>query len=482
MALVASLTPAGLIRGVAGPSAAAAAAPVLIVTGDIDGCHEGEDTAELVAKVPGPIATVGDNAYPAGSASDFARCYAPTWGALKDRTKPVPGNHDYDASKAEPYYEYFGAAAGDPTTGWYSYDVGAWHVVALNSNCSDVDCSKETEWLEADLAAHPSACTMAYWHHPRFTSGTSGGNDEVKRFWEVLYAHRASMVFGGHDHNYERFAPQNPSGRADPRGIRQFVVGTGGAALGSFARVAPNSEVRNNRVYGALELTLRPDGYDWRFLAANGDTFADSGSDTCRGSAPAPAPTSSTTVEPAAPSEEPDTAAPPSSPSEPQPSSPSTSPADPPVAGGRRRSSAPSPTTAPTPRSTFRAAPAGTAGGAAKPPATRPDVSDDDGATTAPPITPAPSSAAPAPTAPDGRAAAPSDVPAVPGADGSAGDPGGSATLALALSGLIDRSSAPADSGADRSAVALVALALLAADAAAIAALRRRGGRSGLSF
>jgi hypothetical protein len=463
MVLVVSLTLAGLARGVGGPSAAAAAAPVLLVTGDIDGCHEGEDTAELAAKLAAPIATVGDNAYPEGTASELDRCYAPTWGALKDRTHPVPGNHDYDASKAEPYYEYFGAAAGDPTKGWYSYDVGTWHVVALNSNCDNVDCGEQTSWLEADLTAHPSACILAYWHHPRYTSGTSGGDEAVGDFWKVLYDHRASLVFNGHDHLYERFAPMNPSGRADPdRGIREFIVGTGGATLGSVARVAPNSEVRNNRAYGLLELTLRPDGYDWRFLATDGDSFTDSGSDTCRGTAPASAPP--TTVAPAAPPAEPDTAAP----AEPQPSSPpaSTSPADPPVSARRRPSPATAPpTTAPARRPTARATP----------PATRPVAPAAAVGTTAPPVTMPPSTAAPPTTAPADDVAAPPPVLALPGVVEPAADAGENASLALALSSLVDQSH-PVGSSTDRRAVALVALALLVADGAALAALGKRNG------
>ena len=477
MALVVSLTLAGLARGVAGPSAAAAA-PLLLVTGDIDGCNKGEDTAELAAKIAAPIATLGDNAYPGGSASDYAKCYAPTWGALKDRTRPVPGNRDYETSRAAPYYDYFGAAAGDRTKGWYSYDVGTWHVVALNSNCDNVDCREQTSWLEADLTAHPSACIMAYWHDPRFSSGSSGGNASVADFWKVLYDRRASVVFNSHDHDYERFAPMNPSGRADPgRGIREFVVGTGGATVGSIARVAPNSEVRNNRAYGLLELTLRPDGYDWRFLAADGDTFSDSGSDTCRGTAPAPAPP--TTVAPAAPAPaEPDTAEPP--PAEdfgPEPSSPPAgSPTNPPTTTRRRQSPATTPpTTAPARRPTARTIPSGSSSAGGKPPATRPVAPDPDVGTPVPPVTMPPSTVAPPTTAPAGVVDPSPSVLTQPGVVEPAADPGENATLALALSSLVDESS-PAGSGSDRRAIALVALALLVADGAALAALGKRNG------
>ena len=328
--------PAGLMTTAsAGPDA------TFTVTGDIDGCAKGEDTAELVAKTAGPIATVGDNAYPEATTEALKRCYEPSWGRFKDRTRPVPGNHDYEASKATPYFEYFGASAGEPGRGWYSYDVGAWHVVALNSNCDAVDCGQESTWLETDLRAHPSACIAAYWHHPRFSSGTSGGDEAVGAFWKVLYNHGASVVFNGHDHDYERFASQDPSGHRDPaRGIREFVVGTGGASIGSFGGAAPNSEVRNNRSYGVLALTLRPGGYDWRFVSAAGDSFTDSGSDTCRGTAPAPAVAPST-----APSEPPPTAAPDPEPATPEEPAPSDSPATPP--GPQEGSSKPRPTRPP---------------------------------------------------------------------------------------------------------------------------------------
>ena len=451
---------AGINGGVA-PAAADPGAAMLIATGDIDGCRsEGQATAQLVAKTAGPVATVGDNGYPEADAEAFSRCYDPAWGFLKARTRPVPGNHEYDESKAAPYFEYFGAAAGDPGRGWYSYDVGSWHVVALNSNCDAVDCDDQTEWLGRDLNDHPSACIAAYWHHPRFTSGTSGGDSAVGAFWKVLYDHGASLVLAGHDHIYERFAPQNPSGRADPeRGIRQFIVGTGGATLGGFGSTAPNSEVRNNRAYGVLELTLRPGGYDWRFVPVAGDTFTDSGSDTCRGTAPAPS-APPTTAAPAPPPPGPETPAPPvASPdtTAPKPSAPSGS--DPP-AGGRR------------PRSRDTGAP----------PAYHPDAAKGSGpraatptptraAAPATPTTGTPTTLAPilAPEpVPDASVVA--DPPPAPESDGAVPD---SASLALAISGLIE--SAPPPGGPDRSGVTLVAIALMAADCAAIGALRRRG-------
>jgi hypothetical protein len=301
----------------------------------------------------------------------------------------------------------------------------------------------------------------------------------------VLYNHGASLVLSGHDHDYERFAPQDPSGRFDrSRGIRQFIVGTGGATLGSFAGVAPNSEVRNNRAYGVLQLTLRPDGYDWRFVATEGDSFTDAGSDTCRGTAPA-ATAPPPTVEPATPPAEPDAAAAPS-PSDSQTSSPSATnvPANPPTTG-RRRS---------TPATTSRApASPRAAAGSAKPPATRPPASAASAMTTHTQLAPVAPILAPAPDAPPAETAD-SSVPTAtasairgysqpagePGYSEPAGDPGESTPLALAISGLIDRSSpSPAS---DRRSIALLAVALLVADGAGIAALRRRGGRSRLSF
>ncbi|HYT39832.1 MAG TPA: metallophosphoesterase, partial [Acidimicrobiia bacterium] len=305
-----------LLAGLAGvgdrPASSSASTPVLVAAGDIEGCGAGEATGRLIDGIDGAVAALGDNAYPSGSAADYAKCYDPAWGRFKGRTHPVPGNHDYDTARAAGYFGYFGAAAGSPGHGYYSYDLGSWHVVALDSNCGTVDCAAERRWLDTDLSAHPARCVAAYWHHPRFSSG-SAGDDPGNTFWKVLYDHQASVVLSGHDHDYERFAPQDPAGHLDPgRGIRQFVVGTGGGALGSFFARDANSEVRNNHTFGVLELTLRPDGYDWRFVPTPGGGFTDSGSDTCSGAAPpattttvsasatsAP-PVSSTTTEPSA--------------------------------------------------------------------------------------------------------------------------------------------------------------------------------------
>ena len=264
---------------------------VIVAAGDIADCRsEGaEATAELLEGIDGTVLTLGDHAYPDGSAEDFEECYDPTWGRFEDRTKPSPGNHEYDTEEAEGYFDYFGKAAGEPDKGYYSYDLGAWHLVALNSNCEEVSgCDAEApqvRWLKADLAANDDkSCTLAYMHHPRFSSGGKHGNTHyIKPLWEALYEAGADLVLSGHEHNYERFAPQNPGGRADPeRGIRGFVVGTGGGK-GLYPIVDPiaNSEVHNDNTYGVLKLTLRQEGYEWRFVPVGGDEFTDSGSAGC---------------------------------------------------------------------------------------------------------------------------------------------------------------------------------------------------------
>jgi hypothetical protein len=275
--------------------------PVVIAAGDIAMCQTtgDEETAQLIDSLPGTVLPLGDLAYQDGSKADFDNCYTPSWGRFKDRSKPVLGNHEYVQKGAAPYFEYWGAGAGDPR-GYYSYELGPWHVVALNSNCSDVGgCSKGTpmeQWLRDDLAAHPANCILAVWHHPRFfspskqptTSKLEAVDKKMQAFWADLYAAGVDVVVNGHRHVYERFARQNPDGAADPNGIRQFVVGTGGGPHDRFAGpVAPNSEIRKADTYGVLQMTLRPDGYDWRFVAVPGDPFADTGSDT---STPAPAP------------------------------------------------------------------------------------------------------------------------------------------------------------------------------------------------
>jgi acid phosphatase type 7 len=266
---------------------------VIVAAGDIANCAgEGDEaTAKLVTAIDGAtVLTLGDNAYPNGTAQNFRECYEPSWGQFKERTKPIPGNHEYETQGARGYFEYFGEAAGDPEEGYYSYDLGSWHIVALNSNCGEgeIRCgpgSAQTEWLKEDLAANSDEgrCTLAYMHHPRFSSGEEhGSTPKLEPLWEALYEAGADVVLSGHEHNYERFAPQDPEGRADPeRGIREFVVGTGGKSHYPIVNPIANSEVNNDETYGVLKLTLHPHSYEWQFVPVEGESFTDSGSGRC---------------------------------------------------------------------------------------------------------------------------------------------------------------------------------------------------------
>jgi predicted phosphohydrolase len=261
---------------------------ILVGAGDIADCLDlsgAEATAKLLEQIPGTVMAVGDLAYPDGSKKNFA-CYDKTWGRVKARTRPAPGNHEFHAAGARPYFDYFGAAAG-PRDGYYSYELGTWHILALNSECKDIGgCdagSREVRWLRADLAAHPAACTLAYFHKPLFSSGSAHGNDpEMKPLWQALYDANAEVVINGHDHNYERFSPQNPDGASDAaRGIREFVVGTGGKNHRPMAVSKPNSESQNADTFGVLKLTLRAGAYDWQFIPEAGKSFSDSGTAKC---------------------------------------------------------------------------------------------------------------------------------------------------------------------------------------------------------
>jgi hypothetical protein len=264
--------------------------PVLVGAGDIASCSSSGDeaTANLLDGIAGTVFTLGDNAYSNGSATDYTNCYGPSWGRHRARTKPSPGNHEYNTLNASGYFGYFGSAAGDPSQGYYSFDLGAWHIIVLNSNssCTTISCaagSAQDTWLRADLAAHSNVCTLAYWHHPRFNSGAAHGNNTaVANFWNALYQYGADVVLNGHEHVYERFAPQTPAAAADPAaGIRQFTVGTGGASHYTFGTIQPNSEVRNGTTYGVLKLTLHATSYDWQFVPVSGATFSDSGTGSC---------------------------------------------------------------------------------------------------------------------------------------------------------------------------------------------------------
>jgi len=226
---------------------------------------------------------------PARSAcSIVANCFGPSWGKLVSRIKAALGNHEYNTPGATGYYGYFGAAAGDPSKGYYSYDLGNWHIVVLNSVCSSVigGCaagSLQEQWLRTDLAANPRSCTLAYWHHSRYSSGTAHGSQlQLRDLFKALHDFDADLVISAHDHNYERFAPQDADGNLDTtRGIRAFVAGTGGRSTTSFGPPIANSEVRQSDTYGVLKLTLHPTSYDWEFVPVAGNTFTDSGSGSC---------------------------------------------------------------------------------------------------------------------------------------------------------------------------------------------------------
>ncbi|WP_018348045.1 DUF7594 domain-containing protein [Longispora albida] len=263
--------------------------PVLVGAGDIATCGGAGDeaTADLLDGIPGTVFTAGDNVYTNGTSTEFSNCYGPSWGRHKARTRPAPGNHDYNTSGATGYYGYFGASAGDPSKGYYSYNLGNWHIVVINSNCSAIGgCqagSAQERWLRADLAASTRPCTAAIWHQPLWTSGASHGPKTAMRpITQALYDHNADVILTGHNHQYERFAPQNPGGQLDTaRGIRSFVVGTGGASHYGFGTIQPNSEVRNSTTYGVLKLTLHSNSFDWEFVPEAGRTFSDSGNTAC---------------------------------------------------------------------------------------------------------------------------------------------------------------------------------------------------------
>jgi fibronectin type 3 domain-containing protein len=291
--------------------------PVFVGAGDIADCSRTQDmdTAAVISGMPNASAfTIGDNAYPNGTATDFT-CYDATWGAFKNRTRPALGNHDYanGASSADGYFDYFNGAgnftgpAGDRDKGYYSYDVGDyWHVVVLNSECyyfPVCNTATQEQWLRSDLAAHASRNVIAITHRPRWSSGPSRpGLTTLQPFWQALYDYGADLVLVGHDHQYERFAPQDDAGQADPEfGVREIIVGTGGAALSSLGATVPNSEVRNNDTYGVLKLTLHQSNYNWQFIRAAGGTFTDSGSQATHAAPPNAPPTATVSLTPAPP-------------------------------------------------------------------------------------------------------------------------------------------------------------------------------------
>jgi hypothetical protein len=270
-------TQPGFGSGTPGPPA------ILVGAGDIGVCGSPAvaATAQLIDRIAGIVFTTGDHAYPNGSAADFHDCYEPQWGRHRGRTRPTPGNHDYQTSGAAGYYTYFGDNAGPFGLGYYSYTAGPWHVISLNSEVPVGAGSAQLQWLRAELSTVRARCTMVYWHRPLFSSGPHGPAREMRDAWQVLYEFDADLVINGHEHLYERFAPQDPDGRVDPvRGIRQIIVGTGGAPLYTPITSAPNTEALGV-VYGVLKLTLSASGYQWEFIPIPGSSFSDSGMGLC---------------------------------------------------------------------------------------------------------------------------------------------------------------------------------------------------------
>ena len=259
----------------------------LVGAGDIARCDSRHDraTARLLGKIRGTVFTLGDYAYPDGTRAQFRDCYDPTWGRYKKRTRPAVGNHEYHTRGARPYFDYFGARAGRPGRGYYAYDRGRWHIVVLNSNCEEVGClsrSRQARWLRRNLARHRARCTLAYFHHPLHTSGRDDDSPEVRRLWTILFRRGADVVLSGHAHRYERYAPVTPKGRRSAKGIRQFIVGTGGAP-GETPKGPNDPRVRAKKIGtpGVLKLRLGPGSYRWKFVSVAGRTFTDSGKDRC---------------------------------------------------------------------------------------------------------------------------------------------------------------------------------------------------------
>ena len=272
-----SLTQPSALPSPPAPSASAQPA-ILLAVGDSASCDSPADdaVAVLASRLPGTVALLGDTVYEHGTAEEYRECFEPVWGPMKSRIRPAPGNHEYGTEDAAGYFDYFGTAAGSRGEGWYSYDLGAWHMVVLNSNCPPLSCDAsgdQARWLEADLAAHPSDCLLGYWHFPRWSSGRHGSQAVVDPLWQVMADHGADVVLNGHDHSYERILAG---------GVREFVVGTGGRSHYPFFRSPlPTTEVRNDSTYGLLWLALGEGNYQWEFLGLGDSAFTDSGEGTC---------------------------------------------------------------------------------------------------------------------------------------------------------------------------------------------------------
>jgi 3',5'-cyclic AMP phosphodiesterase CpdA len=272
----------------------AAAGDIVCAPGSKDPCRHLETLAVVEALAPDLVLPLGDNQYETGSQNEYAEAYNLSWGRLRANSRPVPGNHEYQEDfTARGYFDFFngpGAVtgpAGERGKGYYSYNFADWHFVALNSNCAHLNggCrvnSLQERWLRDDLQANRRPCTLAYAHHPRFSSGINGNAEYLAPLWQALYEYGVDVYLAGHDHHYERFAPQRPDGVSDPEhGVREFVVGTGGRSITPFRTILPNSEVQDTSSFGVLSMRLGPTGYQWKYLAAAGMPLADSGADTC---------------------------------------------------------------------------------------------------------------------------------------------------------------------------------------------------------
>ena len=272
----------------------AAAGDIVCAPGSKDPCRHLETLAVVEALAPDLVLPLGDNQYETGSENEYSAAYNLSWGRLRANSRPVPGNHEYqDDFTAKGYFDFFngpGAAtgiAGERGKGYYSYNFADWHFVALNSNCAHLSggCrvnSLQERWLREDLQANRRPCTLAYSHHPRFSSGINGSTDALGPLWQALYEYGADVYLAGHDHHYERFAPQRPDGVSDPEhGVREFVVGTGGRSITPFRTILANSEIQDTTSFGVLSMRLGPTGYQWKYLATAGMPLADSGTGTC---------------------------------------------------------------------------------------------------------------------------------------------------------------------------------------------------------
>jgi len=275
------------------PTINADAPVVAFAAGDIADCRSKKSTARNVATAkiisqaiednPNAIVlTLGDHTYPVGTTEEFDDCYQPSWGQFKDHTFPSPGNHEYYTPNAYPYFQYFGDITGTQKHSFYSFDKGAWHIISLNSNLRSDDMQQQLDWLKNDLKNKSAACILAYWHHPVYSSGMHGNNSQMKPAWELLMAAKADVILSGHDHHFERFALQNSEADEDKAsGIRQFIVGTGGATLGPVFFRKSNSQTINTKENGVLKLTLKKDSYDWEFVGVPDTSFTDQGSTAC---------------------------------------------------------------------------------------------------------------------------------------------------------------------------------------------------------